>query len=185
MKVFDINEVENKRVEIDTSHSLFVDELTECYKKHFFFESGKQILQLALRNKIPLSICVIEIDDFEILNEEHGDIFSAEILKCIADIIRRKCRKSDLLGRLGVKEFGLLMYNTSAVNAQIFLDLIRKEVEIHGYSFNGERIQETLSMGISLYSPMMDGETLELMYDRAKTALSRAKAKGKNCVVTY
>jgi diguanylate cyclase (GGDEF)-like protein len=180
MEVFDMK---YEKLEIDTSQ--FIDKLTECYKENFFFESGKQILQVALRNKVPLSICVIEIDDFEILNEMYGDIFSAEILKWITDIIRRKCRKSDLLGRLGVKEFGLLMYNTSAINAQMFLDLIRKEVEIHGYSFNKERIQETLSMGISLYSPIMDGETLEPMYERAKTALSRAKVKGKNCVVTY
>jgi len=179
MKVFEINEVG-----INKNHALFIDELTACYKDDFFFESGKQILQLALRNKTPLSLCVIEIDDFEILNEKYGDMFSGELLKSIADIIKRKSRKSDLLGRLGVKEFGLLTYNTSAINAQIFLDLIRREIEIHGCVFHGERIKETLSMGISLYSPM-DGETLEPMYDRAKTALSRAKVKGKNCVVTY
>ncbi len=179
MKVFDTNEVESNIVQ-----TLFMDELTACCKQHFFFESGKQMLQLALRNKVPLSLCVIEIDNFENLNEKYGDICSGELLKSIADIIKRKSRKSDLLGRLGVKEFGLLTYNTSAINAQIFLDLIRKEIEIHGYVFHGERIRETLSMGISLYSPM-DDETLKPMYNRAKTALSRAKAKGKNCVVTY
>jgi len=164
--------------------AIFTDQLTGTYNQDFFFESAEQVVQLAIRNKVPLSICVIEIDDFALLKEKYGDMVSRRLIKWIADTIVHKCRKSDLLGRLGVKEFGLLMYNTSAINAQVFLDAIRREVEIHGYMLDGKHIKETLSMGISLYSNI-DGEALDPVYERAKTALSRAKEKGKNCVITY
>jgi diguanylate cyclase (GGDEF)-like protein len=74
--------------------AIFTDQLTGTYNQDFFFESAEQIVQLAIRNKVPLSICVIEIDDFALLKEKYGDMVSRRLVKRIADTIVYKCRKS-------------------------------------------------------------------------------------------
>jgi len=164
---------------------LFLDPLTNIYNKDFFFESGKQILQIAKRNQEPLSISIIEVDNFKALNEKEGDTLSGELLKWLAITINGQCRKSDLLCRLDMNKYALLMYSTTSINAEIFLDSFRKKIETNGYDFQDKHINITISIGISLIYNQIDEYELKNAYKRAEIALARAYKKGQNCTVVY
>jgi diguanylate cyclase (GGDEF)-like protein len=163
----------------------FADNVSGINDQSFFFESGTIILQLAKRNKVPLSMAVIDIDNLGELNEKYSYEISNKIIRSVAKTLKEKCRTSDLLGYLGEGRFGLLLYNISGVNTNITLDIIRKKIEYNKYRIKNSTFNITASVGATVIHTQMNEETLEGIYDKAYLATNAAKEKGKNCVVVY
>jgi diguanylate cyclase (GGDEF)-like protein len=163
----------------------FTDNVAGIHNQYFFFESGTIILQLAKRNKVPLSMVVIDIDDLGELNEKYSYEISNKIIRSVAKTLKQKCRKSDLVSYLGDGRFGLLLYNISGINTNITLDTLRKKIEYNKYRIKNNTFNITASIGASVIHAQMNEDTLEVIYDKAYLATNAAKGKGKNCVVVY
>ena len=163
----------------------FIDEIAGIYDQYFFFESGMIILQLAKRNKIPLSLAVIDIDGLGELNEKYSYEMTNKMIRSVAKTLKQKCRTSDLLGYLGDGRFGLLLYNISGINTNITLDTVRKKIEYNTYRIKENTFNITASIGATVIYAQMNNDTLEAIYDKAYLATNAAKEKGKNCVVVY
>jgi len=163
----------------------FKDDLTGIYREDYFFETGSYLLSLATRSKVPLSICVIDIDHMGRINERFGNQIGDEVLKTVTQTISTKCRKSDLLGYLGSGTIGLVLYDISGVNTGLVLNALRKKIEYDIENLNHPKLKATVSIGACVMQGEIDKEKLEVVYNRAYLALKNAKEAGRNRVEVF
>jgi len=166
-------------------NNIFLDPLTDIYTKVFFLEAGNKILQLASRNKVPLSLCIVDVDNLQVINEKYSHGIGNKILESITQTIQNNCRESDLIAYLGEGQMGLLLYNISGINTQTMLDGLRKKVEYSTYTLNQEKVHVTVSIGACIMHGQMNTKTLDAIYKQAYLAVNVAKENGKNRVSVY
>lgn len=158
----------------------FKDELTGIYTKAFFFETGKNLIEVAIRHNASIAVCVIDIDNLNILNNKYGFTVGNQIIWSVAQTVNKKCRKSDLIGYLGEGKIGLILYNITGINARETLNLLRQNIE-HDINI----VKQTVSIGASMIQSHNNMESIEKIFLKAYMALNDAKEKGKNTVIVY
>ena len=142
----------------------------------------------------PLSVVMLDVDDFSVFNDEHGHHTGDEMLRRTALVLRSALRSCDLVGRWGGEEFLAILPDTDAAGAAIVAERIRRAVERDAFydlprfatgepdAAEGIRLQVTVSAGVATTerpsAPRADG-----LVKRADAALYEAKSTGKNRVV--
>ncbi len=128
----------------------------------------------------PLSMLLIDIDDFKSLNDRLGHAAGDELLKGIARTLNGSVRESDFLARYGGEEFVVVTANTNLPGAVHLAEKVRTEVAESSFVVD-ESMQVfkiTVSIGVAEYQG-----NRKAFFRAADRALYRAKAEGKNCVV--
>ncbi|MBU8909917.1 MAG: GGDEF domain-containing protein [Desulfobacterales bacterium] len=178
-----IIENHNLRYEVERLKKItFIDALTEIYnKKYLEIRLGEEFAR-ARRYGSPLSSIFIDLDNFKSINDTYGHIIGDKLLKEVASVLEGLCRSEDVLVRFGGEEFVLLMSDTTASEAIIFAERIRKKVEGHIFSYGDTKISVSASLGASTlnkgdFEYVRDPEELICMADRA---MYRVKQNGKN-----
>jgi diguanylate cyclase (GGDEF)-like protein len=156
------------------------DGLTKLHNHRYFQDNLTREIKRVSRTKSPLSLILIDIDDFKLLNDTHGHAAGDEVLVSLASIMNDSARESDLIARYGGEEFVILMPNTDLAGAVHLAEKIRIAVETTRLIIgdNMKPIDITISLGVALFS----GDRREF-FAEADRALYEAKAAGKNCVV--
>ncbi len=126
------------------------------------------------------SLIIIDIDHFKKVNDTYGHAVGD---KCLQEITRRAApvlRKNDMLARYGGEEFVAIMPETSSKGALAVAEKIRKTIEKIEFIYKQDTVKMTVSIGVS---QVKDGETSHKhIFERADTALYRAKEAGRNKV---
>ncbi|MEO8627885.1 MAG: response regulator [Betaproteobacteria bacterium] len=134
----------------------------------------------ALRDKDPLSLAMIDVDHFKLVNDRHGHPTGDRVLQSLARFIRQRLRKSDVVARYGGEEFAVVLGGTDAANAVIVIDKLREQFATLAHdSDRGETFSVTFSAGVAALSGRSAANQLVLAADRA---LYEAKHAGRNCV---
>lgn len=166
-------------------HHAITDKRTGLYN-HVYFEHvlGTEI-ERATRQQHPVSLLMIDIDDFKEYNDTLGHLVGDEILEEIGTLIRENIRAVDLGARYGGEEFTVVLPYTPAGRAALIAERIRQVIAEH--SFRPEMSLPTkhlaVSIGIASY-PAFAGSGKELL-QKADDALYEAKKSGKNRVFCY
>ena len=126
-----------------------------------------------------LQLAVMDIDHFKRINDSFGHAAGDRVLKIIAGKWQMRLRKTDFLARYGGEEFVLLLPGTGLLDARRILEELRTAIEGCPFHFKGERIQVTVSIGLTAFSGNDDAEKA---FERADQALYRAKHAGRNRV---
>ena len=170
-----------------------IDRLTGVHNREYFMKRFIQEIDRATRYQFPLSVLMVDIDNFKAVNDMLGHPQGDAVLKLISKLIKKEIRAIDLLGRYGGEEFILLLPETglgeeasSASGALLVAERIRKAV---ADEFQG--LQKPLGLSISLgvvvrrFPQDRDMDHKELIR-LADEQLYRAKTTGKNkvCVAT-
>lgn len=146
-----------------------------------------------LRPAPPLSVVMIDIDDFSVFNDTHGHHTGDEMLRRTALVLRSALRSCDVVGRWGGEEFLAILPDTDAPGAAIVAERFRQAVASDAFydlpRFGGDggpaealRLEVTVSVGVATaVRPVPTGA--EEVVRRADAALYAAKAAGKNRVV--
>lgn len=157
----------------------FMDMLTKSYNKNVFSIIFQREVSRARRYGFPVSIVVIDIDNFKHINDTYGHLVGDEVLKELSSLIRRQIRQSDYLFRFGGEEFIILLPHTDSDRAMVVAEKIRKKVEAS--IFTSKEIRITISCGISELKNF-DNPYLDL--EEADKMLYISKNSGKNrCTV--
>lgn len=156
------------------------DGLTKLHNHRYFQDHLTREIKRVSRTGAPLSMILLDIDDFKLLNDTHGHAAGDEVLMALAAIMNDSARESDLIARYGGEEFVILMPNTDLAGAVHLAEKLRMAVEstrlIIGESM--KPIDVTISLGVAPYQ----GKRREF-FAEADRALYQAKGNGKNCVV--
>lgn len=158
------------------------DALTGLYNaRHFYTQLGIEIKR-AMRYERPLSLLLLDLDDFKKLNDTHGHLEGDRALALAADIIRHSFRDLDSAYRYGGEEFTVLLPETATSVAVMLAERLRANFAQSPLTTStGEEIRLSASIGISEYLP---GEADKEFLRRADECVYEAKRRGKNCVVS-
>jgi polar amino acid transport system substrate-binding protein len=122
----------------------------------------------------PLSIILLDIDDFKKVNDEFGHKIGDEVLQDMAKILLGSKRKTDILGRWGGEEFLIICHETDLSGAMELAEKFRIAISTHVFS-NTQRI--SASFGVAEFAKE---ESIEKVFIRADKGLYKAKKSGKN-----
>lgn len=150
------------------------DALSGAFTYGYLYEVLEIEIQRTLTDKKPLSVLIVDIDEFKSVNDSHGHLFGDRVIRETAETISSHVRSHDILGRYGGDEFVVVMPGADAATAGHVAERVRAGVAKNGY-------MTTVSIGVATY----DGSTQEKPGDllhRADMHLYQAKHDGRNRV---
>lgn len=170
--------IENARLFEAVQRIAITDPLSGLYNRHYFFELARREFERARRYRRPLSIILMDLDNFKQVNDHFGHIAGDEVLQTIAGRFHISLRQTDLLGRYGGDEFVAMLPETQLPSALKVAERLSASIRETSINVNDHQISLTMSLGVAT----LDDEctTLEVLIDRADQAQYRAKRAGKN-----
>lgn len=159
------------------------DELTGIYNRRGFLLQAEHEFKRAQRFDRPLSLLMIDVDQFKHINDTFGHAIGDRVLVEIASRLKSKCREVDILGRIGGDEFAILLVEMGAKGAFEIAKRLRKEVANLPIRIEKVAIEGTISVGVaSMSQAPADTDALLRFADRA---LYDAKRQGRNRVSLF
>lgn len=158
------------------------DPFTELANLRYFQERGAKDLSLALRHGKPLSIALINIDDFDKLYLKHGKTAAGALLLELSKRLRTQVRKEDTAARTGLARFGLILPVTDAVGATKLAERIHACLTETEVNLGSTAIPVAVSIGLA--SPALEpGLNFETLLKTTEQNLAAAAAEGGNHIV--
>lgn len=166
------------RVHLEAERRLArMDILTGVLNRHAFTEQLDYTIAMAARERKPMAVAYIDIDDFKRVNDTQGHAGGDRILQLIARVLRESIRRTDLVARLGGDEFALVLPNTDLAGAE---QLIAKTTQMLRDALRSEPLAVTCSVGVVAFqSPP---QTAEEAITAADSLMYKVKHEGKNAV---
>lgn len=149
------------------------DSLTGLFNHKAAFTRLRQEIDYAKRLETPLSIIVLDIDNFKGVNDVYGHLAGDDVLIGVSDLILNITRKTDIVGRVGGEEFLIILPNTNQEGAVTLALKLQQTIAANTFA---DTIHITLSGGISEYS----NESVDRFYQLTDSKLYKAKQLGKN-----
>lgn len=173
--------IENARLFNETKALSLTDSLTKiANRRHFDLMLDREIRKAKGYSR-PLSLAMVDLDDFKKFNDKYGHLSGDKMLIHIANTLKRNIRDSDFIARYGGEEFVILFPELGDLAALKVLERIRNAVEKKTLSIKGAgKKTMTVSVGIATY-PYNSEDAITLVQNADK-ALYRAKQLGKNRV---
>lgn len=134
----------------------------------------------ARANEHPLSLVMIDLDNFKGVNDHFGHLAGDELLAALSARLKAHARTGSMAFRYGGEEFTLVLPGVDLVTASAIAERVRLAVSDEPFTIDGTRRSVTCSLGVAALSP---GMTVHAFVDAADQALFRAKRSGKNRVV--
>jgi diguanylate cyclase len=159
---------------------LMFDTLTGVRNRLSYDEILEQELSRYARYQETFSYALLDIDHFKRINDEYGHNAGDKALQIVAQMMSRNIRKTDFLFRIGGEEFVLILPKTVLASAAPLVEKIRKAVGETNFHFKQQKVNISLSAGLSC---MRSNDTAETIYERADKALYQAKNTGRDRMV--
>ena len=159
---------------------LMFDALTGVRSRLAYDELLDQELTRWSRYQETFSFAILDIDHLKRVNDVFGHNAGDKALQVVANMLARHIHKTDLLFRIGGEEFVLLLPKTSLENATPLVEKIRHSVTDANFRFKQDKVDITLSAGLTA---IIAGDNNETIYERADNALYQAKNAGRNQLV--
>jgi two-component system cell cycle response regulator len=159
------------------------DPLTGCFNRRHFMMLAKQELQRFARYGRPVSLVMLDIDQFKQFNDRYGHPAGDQLLCALVNLCQKTLRNVDVLARYGGEEFVILLPETDPEGALTTGDRLRKEIERMGINTSQGSQSVTVSMGVASFDKSdKKSTTVDDLIERADQALYEAKNAGRNCV---
>ncbi len=173
------SKVFEKRIQ-EVQAKSFQDALTKLANRASFDEFFAKELVRFHHKQFDLAITVIDLDDFKRINDTFGHTAGDKTLQVIADTLTKVMGNDVFISRYGGEEFVLIFKDVDKITVMNRLNMLRKKVASLPFTFKGTRVTITLSIGVTL---VQRDDIVHSAFERADTALYRAKHEGKNKVV--
>jgi diguanylate cyclase (GGDEF)-like protein len=163
----------------------FTDYLTGVKTRGYFEQQLEMELKRAERKKCPVSLLMIDIDFFKVLNDRYGHHVGDQVLRDVASILVKDMREIDTVARYGGEEFVIILPETNAADAMLVAQRLRKAVEQARFFAGSARVIERLSISIGVAVFSTDAQFKRDLIEFSDAALYAAKAQGRNRVILY
>ena len=174
--------LENAHLHQELMRQATVDELTGLSNHRRFQQSLDEELARGRRFPAPMSLLLLDIDDFKKVNDTHGHLQGDAVLRAVADAVRTHCRSVDEPARYGGEELAVLLRGTRLDGARAAAESIRRAIEeLHVPLESGGTLRVTASFGVAELDRA--GTAKNDLIAAADAALYEAKRSGKNRTV--
>lgn len=160
-----------------------VDSLTLLYNKGYMSEVLQYEFESFKRYHGALSVLMLDLDHFKVVNDTYGHVKGDEVLQKIADVLKEHSRRTDIIGRFGGEEFLIVLRFTALDDAMKHAEQLRRYIEGIQFEHLGKAFSITTSIGVSSATEMLLDDR-QLIHE-ADEALYNAKKNGRNCVVSF
>ena len=144
----------------------------------------EEIMRAARSPKINISLLMLDLDNFKMINDSYGHLLGNSILTRVAEVIKKSVRIYDIAARFGGDEFAILMPETNIEDAKGIAQKLQRRIENLDFSVGREIISVTISIGIFAL-PVEKVTNSENIIIEADHALYVAKSKGVNQIVSF
>jgi diguanylate cyclase (GGDEF)-like protein len=156
------------------------DELSGLLRRSVFEEQADAIIARARAEGRSVSMVLADLDHFKQINDRQGHPAGDAVIRAFGGIIAGAVRPTDLAGRIGGEEFGVLAWDCPEQPAANLAERLRSALAADPVEAFGAQLALTASFGVAELRP---GETYDELYARADAALYRAKRQGRDAVV--
>lgn len=155
------------------------DALTDAYNRGAFDDAIKQSLNLHFILGQPVTLVMIDLDNFKQINDTYGHAAGDDVLRAIGEGLARSfIRKNDVVARYGGDEFAVILNDTSAELSVMLVERFltyARDIEVAG-------IPDNVKVGCSVgFTEIHSSDTVKSLIHRADRALYQAKDAGRNC----
>lgn len=157
------------------------DTLTGLPNRRHFFDVAETCLLQSRRYGNPMTIGLLDLDNFKQINDTYGHSAGDEVLRVMADILRQVLRDSDTPARIGGEEFAVILTSTSLEDAVNALERIRATLSLTPITIGNRTLHATVSIGAVQWHED-EHENVHSLLMQADSALYRAKRRGRNRV---
>ncbi|MEM9292715.1 MAG: GGDEF domain-containing protein [Acidobacteriota bacterium] len=159
------------------------DGLTDIYNKRKYDEEVPREFSRAQRHERPLSLMILDLDEFKDVNDTHGHLCGDFVLKAVTLAIKDCLRPEQIFARVGGDEFVILSPETDSGSAAVLAEKLRDTIATLAIRYADTSVHVTSSFGIAELS--VDMHSPEDLYEAADRALYRSKGEGRNRVAIY
>ena len=153
------------------------DPLTDLYNRRSFLDIAQRVWANATHHGRPLSVVMLDIDHFKVINDTHGHAAGDAALVDVAAVLTGALRQGDVVARWGGEEFLLLLPDTQLEDAVALAERLRGLIGAMRLDLSGTTLQFTASFGVVQQTHQ---ETLDLLITDADNCLYRSKRQGRN-----
>jgi diguanylate cyclase (GGDEF)-like protein len=157
-----------------------IDPLSGVANRAAFMESAALIVEQCQRASVPVSVVMCDLDWFKAVNDTHGHAVGDAVIRKFCEVASGAIRPNDMVGRIGGEEFAIILPRASIEAAYVRAERIRAAFAVSCRSVEGNRVNATVSCGVSA-SAAAD-LSMEALLKYADVALYRAKHEGRNRV---
>nr|ALK44341.1 GGDEF domain protein [Colwellia sp. C1] len=178
-----LQELEDANRELEQKNNL--DELTGLFNRRYYDQKILAEFRRSKRNLTPLSLIIIDIDYFKVVNDSYGHLAGDQCLVWVGNHLKKSLkRSSDMAFRYGGEEFCIILPDTDERGALAFAEALRKIIEHQVCTHKSIKVSLTISGGIFTYT-QQDNIKPEQIFTRADKALYEAKNNGRNQAKVY
>lgn len=159
------------------------DGLTGVLTRPHLLERLAEAMEEARRRDAPLSVLLLDIDEFRHFNQSHGHEKGDEVLRQLGPLLRGAVRDEDLVARWGGEEFAVVYRGADKATALRLADELREAVAAHRFPDGVYQPGGKLTVSGAVSSFPSDSKKPENLVLCAEAGVSEAKSKGRNCVV--
>lgn len=159
------------------------DPLTGVLNARGYYAASDSQISRALRGGAPFSVLFIDLDHFKKINDTHGHEAGDTVLREVAACLRRNCRDSDMVGRIGGEEFSIFLPDTDLSGATRLAEKLRADIEALMPEITTGPLRVTASIGVARSSH--GHKTIADIQRLADQAMYEAKRQGRNRVTAF
>lgn len=156
------------------------DALTQLYNRGHWEMCLKREFDRYRRTKQTPCMIILDIDHFKRVNDTYGHPTGDKVIRALGRVLKETLRGTDIIGRLGGEEFGVILIDTTATNAEMLANKLRKIIEATEITHNGHTISVTSSFGVSELSERYRDH--EHWFSTTDLGLYDSKKAGRNTV---
>lgn len=181
--IYDVTDVAMTRLQLQAANAKLKglsreDRLTGLFNRGYWEECLDHEFSRFQRTQVKSSLVMLDIDHFKAINDTYGHPAGDEVIRHLANLLASLARKTDIVGRYGGEEFGVVLVDTDSVNAEIYCERVRRAAESIEVAAGGEKISFSVSLGLS---ELQEETTTPAQWiTQADQALYHAKQNGRN-----
>ena len=186
--VYDVTDAATNKAQLEQANKKLevlsqTDRLTQLFNRGHWEDCLEREYKRCQRSKITSSLIMFDIDHFKKVNDTYGHQAGDEVIRVTSKALRDTLRETDVAGRYGGEEFGVILVDTNAQDAYAFAERLREKIAGIIVKYEALEINYTISIGIAEISSDIPEYTNWL--ERSDIALYHCKRNGRNCSTVY
>jgi len=181
--IYDVTDIAVNKIKLEEANNKLellskTDHLTQLNNRGAWEGYLEKEFSRSRRSSHLCSVVMFDIDHFKKVNDTYGHPAGDEVIRRTAAILRDTMRMTDIAGRYGGEEFGVILVDTGASDAMVFMERLRKRIEQEVVKFDEHEINFTISLGVSELSD--DCDDYKVWLEQSDKALYVCKESGRN-----